>query len=167
MALRSTWSGLTDDDILVLGKFLLAVNALDVAMENAIMRYWQIGDRSRFREVFFERIATGDKKRLLQKSLDDASHKDHFKAIDDAIEKRNIIAHRLPITEWVVDDWDKGGEALDAWPVARIGPVSRQAKPTSFDELSAAILNVQASRTWVDSLYYESVAFRIEIPKES
>lgn len=113
MALRSTWSGLTDDDILVLGKFLLAVNALDVAMENAIMRYWQIGDRSRFREVFFERIATGDKKRLLQKSLDDASHKDHFKAIDDAIEKRNIIAHRLPITEWVVDDWDKGGEALD------------------------------------------------------
>jgi hypothetical protein len=165
MALRNSWSGLDDDDILVIGRYLLAINALDVAMEDAIMRHWKIDDRMRFREVFFRQTSTGEKHRLLQESLNDSTHKKRFKTIKTAIELRNVIAHKLPVTEWL-SDRDDEGEILDHWPVARIGPVPNKPDGKSFGELASEIADVEASRAWVNGLHHEPSVFTIEIPPE-
>lgn len=165
MTLRNSWSGLANDDVLVLGKYLLAINALDVAMEDAIMRYWKIADKTRFREVFFKQTATGEKKRLLQESLQDPIHKERFKAIQAAIELRNVIAHKLPVITWQTDQ-DEDGFVLDHFPVAGIGPIPNGADVMSFDEVALATTDVEASRAWVNLLHYEPSVFKIEIPLE-
>jgi hypothetical protein len=87
---------LNDDETLILGRFLLAFNALDTAIEDAIMRYWNVTD-PRFRAVFFYRMATGGTLRILRTS---PFHEDSFgpdcKTIDDIIILRNAIAHSSP-----------------------------------------------------------------------
>jgi hypothetical protein len=163
MALRNSWTGLTDDDVLVLGKYLVATNALDVAIEDAIMRFWKIGDRKRFREVFFKKTTIGEKKRLLQESLSDPSHKERFKAIQAAIELRNVVAHRNPKIEWQTDQ-DEDGYVYDHWPVPRIGPIPNTANGKSVDELVLAITEVEASRVWVNQLHHEAAGPPLDLP---
>lgn len=142
MALRATRFETSDAEVLILGRFLLAVNALDVAMEDAIIRLWRISDGWRFRRIFFYKMAAGEKLRILRSSLDDDPvFRADAKAIDKIIELRNVVAHNEPETEYeLIDDtlyqledgsWDYG--VVDEFTA--IGPRHSTEKPTSLDRI--------------------------------
>ncbi len=85
-----------DVETLVLGRFLLAFNALDTAIEDAVMRYWNVTDQ-RFRRVFFYRTATGDKLRILESSpFDEDCFVPDCKRINLMVSLRNAVAHSAP-----------------------------------------------------------------------
>lgn len=165
---------LTDAEALALGRFLVAFNVLDFAMEDAIMFFWRVAYPTKFREAFFKRMASGAKHELLWRSkYREPWFEMDWKRIGFFVELRNTIAHNLPATDYTVEKvepYQSGEHEDEEWhntavfefpifetPKSPIAVAGLDAFTTEVREITGRIRQLEdrvepddASDIWVD-----------------
>ena len=150
MTLRATDPQPSDEETLILGRFLLAVNALDAAMENAIVRFWKVSDQ-RFCRVFVDGKTTGSTLGLLRKS---PYREPWFKAdcelIQSIVEHRNAVAHKPPRQDFDTPEVDPHTTEDDYWEKRDVSEFmlydvgKREVRITDIDEMTVTVREVTA-----------------------